>query len=85
MENKTCTNTRGRGNITCLWLKEITEAIHNVCPKSEKINDCDNINKMEKEQIWKDYQQSLEKNGCVNNDIVKRILNYEVDYNEFRK
>ena len=67
--------------ITCRWIKEISEAIENICPLQPRIDKCSsNPNK-----DWNKYYNNLKKNPCINNSLIQQILNYDVDYNEYRR
>lgn len=68
--------------MTCKWLSEMTEAIHNLCPTQPIITCKDNQAAF---HLWNDYLEKLQNTKCIQNTNVSKILVYEVDYNEFRK
>jgi hypothetical protein len=75
--------------ITCRWIKEITESISNVCLEENKvciskIINCDNMNIFELNHIFENYLNIIRTSSCKNSKIVKDILEFNVDYNNFR-
>lgn len=64
-------------------MSEITESIGHVCPESKSIHV---DNKLSVEESWSLYLFQLESfTTCKHDPVVTRILNYEIDYNDFRK
>lgn len=75
MEKEACRPS----TITCRWLREITESIHNVCSSIEPITECN-----DPEIQFRDFVKNrVENHSC--SDTVEKILRYEVDYNDYRK
>jgi hypothetical protein len=66
--------------LTCRWIKEMTEAISNICPTQKRIIKC-----IDKEKQWNDYYSKLQKTECINYQNISNILNGSIDYNDFRK
>lgn len=67
--------------MTCRWVKEISEAIENVCPAQPSVKHCFNPY-----AAWDAYYADLSKcTQCLTSPRVQGILTMETDYNEFRK
>ena len=66
--------------LTCRWVREMTEAIHVVCPSGPApVLTCDKSNP---EKSWSEYLQKL--GQCVDHPTVRRMLEFELDYNDVR-
>lgn len=71
--------------ITCRWIFEISEAINNVCKDSNVPAYIFCIKKGSAEQEWRHYFDLLSSSNCIKNPTVQKILNFEVDYNDYRQ
>lgn len=61
---------------TCRWLKEISHAIHRLCPDVLPINQChaDSVDQ------WHSYLNNLNFNSqCRRNPKAQQILRFEID------
>ena len=86
--------------LTCRWLEEITESVYNVCNpsssyfsylllRSPSIIQCTKETSQDKlEEDWNKYKKDLKRPlnyyFCFKNKKVQDILQFKVDYNQFR-
>lgn len=68
--------------LTCRWVNEITSAIGKVCPELERVQ-CSKDDSPE--EIWVEYMSRLGNSSCKRKKIVKRIMTFEIDYNDILK
>lgn len=67
--------------LTPRWVEEITDAISRVCkdPNIRRV-----VKSSNPEFEWNVFQSRLSKSYCAESRVVKDILNFRVDYNEYR-